>query len=344
MDARHVAVALLLTSLASVAGAQVTVAPGYSITQLATGIDRPFVAAGPGAGGYTGGLYVTTGATKQIVIIDAAGNQTLFADLSGIVPFDAVFWPTFDRVGSYGGALFVDDDNNVSPDRIYRVTSSGTGSVFASGPGVDNDVLVFDPFGAFGGSLFLHVGQSLATLYKVTPAGASTAFATGIPDSTGQIAFSPGGAFGTSMYIVGESNGRIYTAAPGHVAGQPASLFAGFQANSGSVRPGGIAISGTGPFGTDVMYVMNRNTLSIVTVNASGQTTGTFATGLSGVTVIDLPRTGDFADTMILTDLGNGSIYVVRAPAVPALAPPALLILAGGLLLAAIAVSRRRFV
>ncbi len=76
--------------------AQVTVVPGYAVTELATGMDRPFVAAGPAMNGYTGDLYVTDGATQRIVRIDTSGTVTAFVDLSAIVPFDAIFWATFD--------------------------------------------------------------------------------------------------------------------------------------------------------------------------------------------------------------------------------------------------------
>ena len=93
------------------ARAQVTVVSGYTVSQLATGIDRPWVAGGTSTNGYTGDLYVTTGSTQQIVRIDTSGTVTAFADLSAIVPFDATFWATFDLVGNYGGELFVDDDN-----------------------------------------------------------------------------------------------------------------------------------------------------------------------------------------------------------------------------------------
>ena len=342
---KHILHATFLTIglLAPAARAQVSVEPGYVIELLASGIDRPFVAPGPATNGFTGELYVTNGATQQIVRIDLSGNTTPFADLSAIVPFDAIFWSTFDLVGNYGGHLFVNDDNNALPDRVYSVQSSGMGAVFTTGPGSDNDALAFDPFGAFGGALFLHDGASQETLFQVSPAGAVTPFATAIPDFTGQIAFSPGGGFGDSMFVAGEANGRIYTVQSGHTPGQPASLFAGFQANSGSVFAGGIAISEAGPFGVDVMYVNDRNTSSIIRVAPSGHTTGILVTGLAGSTLIDLPRAGDFAGRMVLTDLGNGSIYVVtpvsQVPAMSLLPLMALSVLV--LTTGAIAIGRR---
>lgn len=323
--------------------AQVTVVSGYTVTQLATGIDRPWVAGGTSTNGYTGDLYVTTGSTQRIVRIDTSGTVTAFADLSAIVPFDATFWATFDLVGNYGGELFVDDDNIATPDTVYRVDSAGTGFAFASGPGTDNDVLTFDPFGAFQGSLFLHEGASLATLYRVSTSGVVSAFATGVPDFTGQIAFSPGGGFGTSMYIAGEANGLIYTIPSTHTAGQAATLFAGFQTNSGSVNAGGIAISDSGSFGTDVMYVNDTNSAAIVTVDVTGATTSTFVSGLTGTTVVNLIQVGDFAGKMVLTDLGDGSIYVIAPdpPPVPSFGGMGTIILTTLFLVAGVVAVRR---
>ncbi len=304
-------VALALILIVPTASAQVTVESGFMVSQLVTGLDRPFAAAGPAANGYTGDLYVTTGANKEIVRIDLSGTVHPFADLSSLIPFDAAFWATFDILGNYGGELFVDDDHNTATDKVYRVSSTGAGSVFASAVGADNDALAFDPFGAFGGALFLHDGASLATVYRVDPAGAVTAFATSVNDFSAQITFSPGGAFGVSMYIAGEAPGKIYVVPSTHVPGQPATLFTGFQDNSPSVDAAGLAISDGGPFGTDVLLVNDTNTGSIVRIDVAGNTTGTLLQGLAGAAALELVRTGDFIGSLVLTDFGDGSLYVV---------------------------------
>jgi hypothetical protein len=294
-------------------GAPTITRPGFSVRLLATGIDRPFVAPGPGTGGFSGDLYVTTGSLRRIETINVAGARSVVANLAGVINGDAAFWPAFDTLGTLGGGLFFDDDpTGGPPDRVYRLTSGGLATPFASGPGTDNDAMTVDPYGSFSGDILLHDGMSLQSLYRIGLSGTPTLLATNVPDRSGQITVAPAGAFGGAAYIPLGTPGDIAVVAPTHAPGTPAPRWAGFKASHPTFEATGAAFSTSGAFGTGVMYVSGSG--RVVMVNSAGQALGELGTGFGAATTLHLPTSGNFANTLVVVSISGGEIYVVTPP------------------------------
>ena len=320
----HLTMTVWLVEAAS--GAPTIQEPFFEVTSIATGLGRSQSAEGPGSGGFGTDLYVARADLQRIDIVEiATGTATPFSLFGSSLISPGIshgpWWPTFDRVGGYGGLLLVDSDTASSTDRIMEVDSGGIASELTSHSNPwDYDTLVFDPLGHFTGALFVTIGPT-ETLDTVSSSGVESIFATSVPDDMSQIVFASGDGFGTSMYLANRSDGKIYAIDSGHVPGtpMPSTPFA-----SGLDIPSGLAISPGGAFGTDVMYVATEGDGKVLKLSTTGTVLGEFATGLSGVTSIYF--TSD--QRLILHEVISGDIWLVQPLSIPVLPMPAILLLA----------------
>jgi glucose/arabinose dehydrogenase len=106
--------------------------------------------------------------------VDPNGVQTPFVPLTATLGTNYLVGLTIDSTGLFGGDMFVSNlDNN-----IYRVTSSGSVSVFASGFnfGAGNTSTGHIAFGP-DGTMFVTEGAT-GTVWHITPEPATLALLT----------------------------------------------------------------------------------------------------------------------------------------------------------------------
>jgi hypothetical protein len=250
-----------------------------------------------------------------LVTLNADGELNWVADLSEI-HFGPAVPPTFDVMGLYDGSIFLVATNHY----IGEVETTGVVSQFApqgppDGPQANSSVAC-DPFGWFGGSLFLT--DAAGFLSKVTPDGNVLTFAAGLGGEHHHLLFSEGGGFGTDLFIADAEQRRIFRVRPEHAVGDPAEVWVDFTAMGLDIEPVNMVISKGGPFGTDIMYVSDESG-QIILLSPGGihlsDFPGDALPDSSGRVWIELPRDGWLQDRMIV--VAEGSVWQIRpVPAV----------------------------
>jgi len=292
--------------------------PGFSVNTLIGEVGSLMAVPGPGVHGFDTRLYVLLRDHHMIVQVDPFGTMTRFAALPKRVA-NGTTSLTFDVKGNYGGGLIFGGTGK----RIGRVSASGSISFLrtpqAAGPRRKMPVargLACDPYGAFDGRLFL--AADAGSIFEVSESGrrlllTSGRVVTGGGNGGHAMHFSPGGAFGAFLYIADKSGGRIQRIAPDHVPGEDAPVWRNMAELN--IEPSGIAISPSGPFGTNVMYVLDERLNRIVTFAADGTLLGTFMDGLQDGSSIELPQTGMFRRKMVI--VSPDAISIVRPDDAP---------------------------
>lgn len=286
---------------------------GFSWDVLTARLGPLVAVPGPGAHGFDTRLYVLLRNHHMIVQLDPLGTMTRFAALPRSVAIGKTPL-TFDVKGNYGrGLLF-----GGTRERIGRVSASGSISFLWTPQAIPaTRGLMCDPYGAFGGRLFL--AADAGAIFELSEAGRMLLLTSGHVVADGgngghAMHFSPGGAFGVFLYIADKSGRRIQRIAPDYVPGEDAPVWRNVAELN--IEPSGIAISPSGPFGTDVMYVFDERSDRIVTFAADGTFLGTFIDGLRGGTSIELPQTGMFRHMMVI--VSPDAISIVRPDDTPA--------------------------
>ena len=147
---------------------------GSGLTTFAPSVTVPnptgedFVGSSLGLGGFPSrDIYVASG--NSIIHIDNAGttSNTFVSGLSGNVKGIA-----FDSTGLFGFAMLVTTDNGL----VYKVTSSGVASLFATIPGnpvIEGLDISAATFGPFAGQLLI-ASESANAMFAVSPLGVVT--------------------------------------------------------------------------------------------------------------------------------------------------------------------------
>jgi hypothetical protein len=281
------------------------VEPGHALTELATDLVLFAFAPGAGTNGFDTQLHVHLQETGEIVKIDAFGTVTVFAYLGPSSELDSHPWsPTFDVLGVHSGAMLVGD----APE-VVEVQNEGATSSFDIVEPVNHEVkyLACDPYGAFGGAL-LAVDAS-GWVQTVAMDGTMAPLAIGLGPGRQALAFAPGGALGDDVYITDRADRMIYRVGPDHTPGDPVVPW--LDLSGLDVRPGSIAISAGGAMGTDVLYVIDERTRTLMKFAADGTYLGPVVRGLDRGATIAVPDVGEFADTLVIGV--NGSIWVLSA-------------------------------
>lgn len=238
---------------------------------LTDGVPNPGVIAfGPG-GAFSQGLYVATSA-GTIEVVDSAGSKTLFTSVQTPFPRDMAF----DRLGRFGGDLFVmDTAGGVPPlgDKILRVHPDGSTSVFATTPAIPEEnawgiAIGTEPFGA---NISVSFGRWSAgipgrpSLWMLDPSGRGTLFAE-VPEfeELTDIVFSDEGPFGRFLYVADVAHDTIYRV---DVSGTVEVFATGFQFTS--------QVSADMVFGPDgALYIAEDGTGSILRIRPESAGTG----------------------------------------------------------------------
>ncbi|MCP3902367.1 MAG: hypothetical protein GY715_01930 [Planctomycetes bacterium] len=275
----------------------------HQVHELVSGLGAMMTVAGPDMNGFGGRLYVVLSESNEIVLVDGTGAIEPFADLGAVTPGGYPCTPTIDRLGTYGGSLFVAD---LRHDAACEVDPGGAPSIFAQlgepGP------IAFDPFGAFDGKLYAIDGDG--SVHALEADGSLTLLATGVGGHGGSITFAGGGALGDTMFITDPDGRRIVALGELHPVGAPAATWADLAPLG--VEPVSMAVSDGGPFGTDVAYVVDAAQGRVVRLAADGSFVDEFVTGLIEPVSVELPVGGDFAGRMIIT--AEDRIWVVTPP------------------------------
>lgn len=305
--------------------------PGYAtsfdLVQVLAGHGPLMAAPGPGLHGFDTWLYVLLIDHDTIVRVNPSGITRRFVRLPHLAVGNCTPL-TFDVQGKFGGGLLFGGRYT----RIGRISASGSIS-FIGSPGLARSRcngratrgLECDPYGLFGGRLFLadHAGA----IFEVDDRGRMELLTNGRRTVAGgeggnAMAVSPGGLFGAFLYIADRAGRRILRISPEHSPGDAASVW--LDLADTHIEPTGLAISTSGPFGTDVIYVLDGLSDRVLGFDADGSYRGPIASGVKEQSSIELPRTGVFKDMMVI--VSNDSITVLRSAGTTGFDdPPALL-------------------
>ncbi len=272
----------------------------FQAVRFFSGLGSNQMAVCPGTQGFDTQLYVVLHEAEMIAQINRFGEVTPFADLRAFRSLGEYWSPTFDAQGKYGGALFL----NEFPNHVDGVDPSGNVYGFTTNAGPkdilspQNVTLACDPYGSFQGRLFLT--DAPGRLLEVDTNGDLFLLATGLGEAGHSMVFSPGGAFGDYLYIADAGSRRILRISPDHVPGSPGELWLDLSSDALAIEPVDLVISAQGPFGTDIMYVSDAASSRVIKFAPDGSFLGEFATGLGGAATIELPRSGDFHDKMVI--------------------------------------------
>ena len=198
----------------------------FGITSLAIGLGSMRVVAGPGINGFGSALYVLLPNVGRMVTVTPSGAINLFTNLPRWASDSTSL--AFDFQGNYSGSLLL----NASFNRIATCAPTGRVSFLhthglraSSGDRCGHVALSCDPYGAFGGGLFIM--ESTGSVLKVAADGHTTKLAECASLGAGRdgrygrdhvkMLFSPGGAFGDDLYIADAAGRRILRIAPHHV-------------------------------------------------------------------------------------------------------------------------------
>ncbi|MHC5113927.1 MAG: SMP-30/gluconolactonase/LRE family protein [Planctomycetota bacterium] len=265
---------------------------GYQVNELVSGLGTMRTVAGPDTNGLGGGLYVVMPETNEIVVVDADGAVETFTDLSEITPDGYPSSPTIDRLGTYGGSLFVAD---MQHDFACEVDPEGGASIFTTLS--DGGPIAFDPHGAFGGKLY--ATDSFGDVLALETDGTTTLLATGHGTPGDAMTFTTDGAFGDMLLIADSVGRRILGLDPQHPAGTPAPVWVDLETSG--IVPVSVAVSEGGPFGQGLALVVDAAAGRIVRLAPDGSYVDTFVSGLGDPVSVELPSSGAFAGRMLIT-------------------------------------------
>ncbi len=283
------------------------------------GYGAVMVAPGPGVHGFDTRLYVLLPDHGVIVQVDPSGALSQFTRLPAHVMKEAMPL-TFDVQGNYGRVLLFGTTQN----RIGQVNASGTISwlrmpeIGRPGRNVpETRGLTCDPYGVFDGRLFL--ADDADAIFEIDEQGRRMLLSSGRGVTSGgcgggAMVVSPGGAFGAFLYVAEKAGRRILRISPDHESGEAVSVWR--DLSDVAIEPSGLAISASGPFGTDVMYVLDRKTDRVVGFAADGTLHRTLNSGQKNQSLIELPRTGMFRHIMVIAS--RDAISIIRPADSPA--------------------------
>ena len=187
----------------------------------------------------------------SVMRLNATDQLVPVADLSSIGFAGPTFSLAAGALGRFDGSLFL----LAAPDQVVGVSPAGDLWTFAPDGETPSfyTAMVGDPYGAFGGQLFLadHHGQ----LHSLSDDGAFELFATDVGGFEHGSEFSSGGGFGQYLYVVDTNGQRILRLSPDHQPGDAAPVW--LDLSPFDVSPVSMAMSREGPFGDDVMYITN---------------------------------------------------------------------------------------
>jgi hypothetical protein len=155
------------------------------------------------AGGTSYGDYLYVTANTTLLRIAPDGTSVTFA--SGLPGASEV---AIDRTGDYGGYLYVSTGGT---DRIYRVDTDGSVSVFSNWPGSTSGGgpmgVEFDEIGHYGGLMYVATSfganaPSKSGLFALEADGSEARFAGGIVVAR-EIGFDKHGLFDLDMFVLG---------------------------------------------------------------------------------------------------------------------------------------------
>lgn len=280
----------------------------FTLTSVATGLGPMRLVVGPGINGFDSTLYVLLLRGNRIVTITPFGMVGHFTTLpryscSGVTSM------VFDLQGNYNGSLLL----NANLNRIGAVAPTGEISFLrtrryraSSGELAGPVALGCDPYGAFGGGLF--VAESTGSVLEVGADGQIAKLTQCYGGGHLKMLFSSGGAFGQDLYIADTAGRRIFRIPPDHVPGEVAPTWLDLVPLG--IEPYSLAISRSGPFGQDVMYVSEAHGGRIMAIGPAGQVLGVFISGLDAEPSIELPANGPFGGTMVVA--ASGDIWVIH--------------------------------
>lgn len=294
-------------------------ASGFRVEALAAGLGKSHSTAGSGLNGFTTEIYVTLPDSKEIVRIDDKGVITSVSDLSSVIGGNSGPWsPSFDQVGTFGELLYVMDKQN----KVYSVTSAGASSVFyefTGSPGWLNGWLALDPYGRFGGDMFVTAWSNAgAGIVRMEPNNSWINIAFTRPGIVGPFAFgdSVDGYFADKMLLAHRSEGLVYELLPSTSVGDSAAIHVDYADIGLNVVAKGLEIGPGGVWGTGVGYANNELDGTIVRFISATSQYDTVLTGLTASADIYLPRSGMFAGWMIIHENLPGNIWLF-SPDVP---------------------------
>jgi len=280
-----------------------TVPPGFTLTQLASGMFDPkgitSSPANPVAAGCFGNfVYVAESGLNEIDQVSKTGGFFPFAG-SGSFPVGVNFFGGF--TGPFGGFLYI---GNAFGAGITRSDCSGVVTPFTLGglgiAGIDLGTGVYAPF-AYAGE------WQVGNIWKISPTGSATLFGSFPGTQTRYLKFSQGDLFGTFLYYSDANTGRIVRVGPTGAA----STFA----VTGSPCLEGFEISPLGSGFGDFMYAGDVCSGTIYQISPTGAVT-TWATGFAGVADIHFQIEATTI-TMYVSDAGAGTIYAISSPLTP---------------------------
>jgi len=199
------------------------VTPSGTPSEFLPGVPAAGIAWGGGTA-YGDYLYMTemTDAWngKLLKVTKSGGVTTInsFAD-----PYHTPGGLTLDRVGNYGGMLYMTTN---SQDRAAKFDTEGTLSQFSLFPGWYDGGgpgnVVFAPVGDYGGLMYMPVGYdgsnaSRGGIFTLDTQGQAQLFSDDVPYAM-RLALDPTGAFGGDLFATGgpiaDSNLRLYQVDP----------------------------------------------------------------------------------------------------------------------------------
>jgi hypothetical protein len=171
---------------------------------------------------YGGYLYIGTTGQDHTYQVDIHGNVTMFSNFPGWTDGGGPRDIDFDPGTNYGGLMYMATSFEYTPDVSGLFTLDTYGNAERFTPDLAAAVRAkFDPYGVFGGELFVigrsELGQPRA-LWRVSPDGAATEFAT--TTASRGLAFGPDGA----MYIA-EYSSADQTVLISRVIPEPATVL-----------------------------------------------------------------------------------------------------------------------
>jgi hypothetical protein len=257
-------------------------------------------ASGPGTGAFDERIYVLLRDHGLVLRLAPNGHLSFFANLNDAGQEGPFASPTFDALGAYDKSLLL----LAGPHHVGEIDANVQMSFFAPG-GIEsvlrqNLTLRCDPYGGFGGQLFLL--DSDGVLCTVGACGIRGFFVAGFDNGEHAMLFSSGGAFGNALYVAEAAARRILRIQPDHELGTPPSVW--LDLDELGISPMSMTISRTGIFGTDVMYVADADG-DIIRLSAAGEYRGVLLTDLPGPAQIELPASAMFPDRMVVAAAGS---------------------------------------
>jgi len=207
---------------------------GRTVTRFApsfSGWNETYIAIGDGSAGFPAGeIYVSS--NQSIYQISASGDRvSVFSTPQGV---SRIGFLAFDRVGTWGRALFAVDDNGL----LWSIAADGTAKVVQNfGKGVKPEGIAVAPpgYGKFGGYLFVSL-ELAKEVVAIAPNDTSRVFI------AAKVA---GEAPERIMSIPPNSDLFVAKLAEGTILRVPASTFSGLEGSLLMITEGDIEANGS---------------------------------------------------------------------------------------------------